>query len=60
MPYIYSTLTCDNAYTIYSDGANGLKVPQGSVIVKGGTGIANDRLITPLGIITSVSEEELK
>ncbi|MDW0617875.1 hypothetical protein P2G70_10130 [Mannheimia haemolytica] len=60
MPYIYSTLTCDNAYTIYSDGANGLKVPQGSVIVKGGTGIANDRLITPLGISTSVSTEELK
>lgn len=60
MPYIYSTLTCDQAYTIYSDGQNGLKVPQGSILVKGGTGIANDRLITPLGISTSVSAEELE
>ena len=60
MPYIYSTLTCDQAYTVYSDGQNGLKVPQGSILVKGGTGIANDRLITPLGISTSVSVEELK
>lgn len=59
MPYIYSTLTCDNAYTLYSEGANGLKVPQGSITIKGGTGIANDRLITPLGVTTSVSEEEL-
>ncbi|AHG75431.1 hypothetical protein X808_9080 [Mannheimia varigena USDA-ARS-USMARC-1296] len=60
MPYIYSTLTCDQAYTIYSNGQNGLKVPQGSILVKGGTGIANDRLITPLGISTSVSAEELE
>lgn len=60
MPYIYSTLTCDQAYTIYSEGANGLKVPQGNIIIKGGTGIANDRLITPLGVVTSVSEDNLK
>ncbi|MDD0824655.1 hypothetical protein PTQ27_09310 [Mannheimia sp. AT1] len=60
MPYIYSTLTCDQAYTIYSNGQNGLKVPQGSILVKGGTGIANDRLITPLGISTSVSAKELE
>lgn len=60
MSYIYSTLTCDQAYTIYSGGANGLKVPQGNIIIKGGTGIANDRLITPLGVVTKVSEEELK
>lgn len=60
MPYIYSTLTCDNAYTIYSEGVNGLKVPQGRITIKGGTGIANDRLITPLGVTTQVSAEELE
>lgn len=60
MPYIYSTLTCDQAYTIYSEGANGLKVPQGNIIIKGGTGIANDRLITPIGVVTNVTAKNLK
>lgn len=60
MPYIYSTLTCDNAYVVYSQGGADLKVKTGQIIIKGGVGVANSRLITPLGVATQVTEDELK
>lgn len=60
MPYVYSTLTCDNAYVVYSQGGADLKVKTGQILIKGGTGVANARLITPLGVATKVTAEELK
>lgn len=60
MPFIYSTLSNDNAYTLYKPpvGEGGLPIPTGSVLVKGGAGVANDRVITPRGIVTEVTDEE--
>ena len=59
MNFVYSTMTCDNAYTLYERTAGGLSVPVKEVLIKGGTGLANKYLITPLGVATQVSDEEL-
>lgn len=59
MNYVYSTLTCDNAYTIYEKTTGGLTIPKAEIVINGGTGLANKHLITPLGMVTKVSDEEL-
>src|SRR6059058_692352 len=55
---VFSTLTCDNVYSDYKD-TNGHPVPTRSVLVKGGAGVANDRVITPRGVATMVTEEDV-
>lgn len=60
MPYIFSTLACDNEYRSYTKGGNDMPSVEKSVLVKGGAGIANKNLITPRGVMTSVSDEDLK
>lgn len=57
---IYSTLASDMRYTNHKPGAADIPVPIGEVFVKGGAGVANDRLITPFGVATVVTEEQLK
>lgn len=58
--YVYSTLTSDQRYTNWRKGANDLSEEIGSVFVKGGAGVANDRLITPRGVVTAITEDDLK
>lgn len=58
MPYIYSTLTCDQAYTAWTKNGDQQSI-QRQVIVKGGAGLMNQNFITPKGTVTEVSEEEL-
>ena len=60
MPYIYSTLTSDQLYTSYAAGGGDMPIPGRQVAVKGGTGLANDRLITPLGVATEVTAEDME
>lgn len=60
MPYVFSTLTNDNRYTFYVKGGGDMKIPDGGILIKGGTGVMNDRLITPIGVGTEVTDEELK
>lgn len=61
MPYVYSTLSNDNAYTNYAprDGDQ-LNEVQGQVLIKGGSGVADKHLITRLGVMTEVSPKELE
>lgn len=59
MPYIFSTLTCDNAYTHWEKSADNQQVQQRSVTVKGGNGVMNKNFITPQGVMTEVTDEEL-
>ncbi len=56
--YIYSTLTCDNAYTLYEPSVNDIKRPSRVITVKGGSNVADKRLVTPNGVITPVSEAD--
>lgn len=58
MPYVYSTLTSDNRYTIYANGGGDLKVARHDILIKGGTGIADKNLITPIGVATQISDED--
>lgn len=56
--YVYSTLSCDQNYTNHDTGGADLPVPLPPVFIKGGAGVANDRLITPRGVATEITEEQ--
>lgn len=64
--YVVSTLTSDNLYQNHNtDTGNDLPAPitvdgHEGVLVKGGAGIANDRLITPQGVATEVTASQLE
>lgn len=57
--YVYSTLTCDQAYTEWKQGPNDHPMQGRTVVIKGGAGVANDRVITPLGVRTEIEEEDI-
>lgn len=57
--YVYSTLANDQRYTEWHDSGNDLPIEGRGVFIKGGTGVANDRLITPIGVMTEIDESEL-
>lgn len=60
MPYIYSTLSCPQRYTKYTDAvAGGVPREERAVLVQGGANVANKNLITPRGVVTEVTDEEL-
>lgn len=67
MPYVYSTLSCDQKYTNYHEtDTPGPNVAKGSVLIKGGANVAQKRFIaddgtnTPAGVRTEVTEAELE
>ena len=62
MPYVYSTLSNDNIYASYDTSGSNKNTPilLRSILVKGGAGIATKHLITPLGVVTSVTDDELE
>ena len=56
--FIFSTLASDVAYTNYAQGGADMPVDLPPVLIKGGAGVANDRLITPRGVATEVTEAQ--
>lgn len=56
--YVYSTLASDVRYQNTAPGGADLPVVVSDVLVKGGAGVANDRLITPRGVVTEITEEQ--
>lgn len=58
--YVYSTLAADTAYTEWVEGGGEIRTPGRTVTIKGGTGVANKNFITPMGVVTKVTEEELE
>ena len=58
--YVFSTLANDQLYTNWMPGGSDMPVKGHSVLIKGGTGVANDRLITPLGISTEITDYDLE
>lgn len=59
--YVFSTLAADVSYDTYKKGAGDLPIKSSSVTIKGGTGIADKRLMTPHGAIaTKISDEQLE
>lgn len=60
MPHIYSTLANDQQYQVWhKPEGHETHQPGAFVVINGGTGVANDRLITPLGVHTEVTDEQL-
>lgn len=57
--WVFSTLSNDNAYTEYTKGGSDLPIATRSVLIKGGTGVTDARLVTPQGVATEVSGDEL-
>ena len=61
MTLITSTMATDVVYSIYEKSASGLNVVKKQVKVVGGTGVTNKvTLVTPEGVTTSVTDEELE
>lgn len=58
--YVFSTLANDQLYTNWIQGGADLPVKGHQVLINGGTGVANDRLITPMGVCTEISEYDLE
>lgn len=57
--FIYSTLTCDNAYTNYGPGGGDIPIAEPSILIKGGANAADKRIVTPYGVVTEVTEDQL-
>lgn len=58
--YVFSTLANDQKYTNWADGGGGTNIETGSVLIRGGAGVANERIITPLGVSTEIDEDQLE
>jgi len=58
--YIYSTLTTGMTYTSYKQGGADLPVVEHRVHVAGGANVADKHLLTPRGVVTEVSDEDLE
>ena len=56
--YVFSTLANDQLYQNWLQGGNDLPIQDVGVMIKGGTGVANDRLITPIGVATEVDDAD--
>lgn len=56
--YVFSTLPAANQYTVYTKDGNGMPVPDKSITIKGGAGVADRRGDTPLGVMTELTDAE--
>lgn len=58
--FVYSTITADVSYVEYKDGPpGGLPIEGRKVTIKGGAGLANKHVITPKGVVTVITTDEL-
>ena len=59
--YVFSTITADVAYTGYKPMREGqqVNVVEHSVLIKGGANVADGNFVTPEGVVTEISEEDL-
>lgn len=57
--YIYSTLTADQLYTSYKASVNGVPQATSKILVKGGANLMTKALVTPQGVVTEITPEEL-
>jgi hypothetical protein len=55
--YIFSTLPASQAYTSHKPSGD-IMIPERSVVIKGGAGVADKRYETAPGVMTEVSAEE--
>lgn len=60
MAFITSTMTSPIVYTVYKLLPGGMKTPAAEVLIKGGANAVDKKtLVTPEGVSTEVTDEEL-
>ncbi len=61
MHHIYSTLANNNEYIRYTNnGPGGVNIAERTVVIKGGHGIHKKGIGTPMGVHTTVSDEDFE
>ena len=61
MNYVYSTGSADTVFAFYEKNlSGGVSVVRHKILIKGGHGVAGKDLVTPYGVKTEVSDEELE
>jgi len=64
VPQVASTLTSDVKYTLWRATKGGVNTPLKHVLIRGGHGVAhrhaNGGIDTPVGMLTSVTDDELE
>lgn len=58
--YVFSTLSCPQKYTTWTQGGNEIPTPDQHVMIHGGANVPDENFRTPLGVMTKVSEEQLQ
>ena len=58
--HVYSTLTADNTYNEWLKTANDLPALGRSVTIKGGSNVANKNIVTPIGVRTQITADDLE
>lgn len=59
MPYVLSKLANTQIYTTYAKGVDNINIPTEKVEIKGGADVTNNNLVTPEGVITKITPEQL-
>lgn len=59
MPYVYSTASAGINYTEYRKVTKDLNQPVKKVYIAGGSNVIQKNLVTPLGVATQVSDDDL-
>lgn len=57
--YVFSTLTAGQDYTLYEVNPSGVNMVKAVVSIKGGANLPDKHLITPLGVVTEVTDDGL-
>ena len=62
MPYVYSTITNTTEYCEYKTDPEARQLPilLRKVAILGGSGVANKHMVTPRGVVTKVTDDELE
>lgn len=60
MPYVFSTMSAGVNYIDYHVNEKGAHTVKSKVAIKGGSGVANKNLITPLGVPTHINDAQLE
>lgn len=60
MAYILSKLPNAQCYTQYVKGINNINLPNAQIVINGGADITNKNLVTPQGVVTQITDNELE
>lgn len=57
--YVFSTLTSNMVYRAYKEGGADMPLVDKEILIAGGSNLPDKRLITPYGVMTEISPEDL-